>query len=64
MPVEWDLEIVEEYILMGERRYRVKVKGAKLVVNVAAGSREEALRKAREILERVKADRVLKNEGS
>lgn len=62
MPVEWELEIIEEYILMGERRYRVKVKGSRLVVNVAAASREEALRKAREILERVRADRVLRNE--
>jgi hypothetical protein len=56
----FELEVVEEYVLLGEKRFRVRVKGTKLYVNVAAGSREEALEKARSILEKVSADKVLK----
>ena len=55
-----ELEVVEEYVLLGERRFRVRVKGTNLYVNVAASSREEALSKALSMLEKLRADRVLK----
>lgn len=64
MAGDYDLEIIEEYVLLGEKRFRVRVKGSQIVVNVTAGSREEALEKARMILERVGADKVLKKPGS
>lgn len=57
-----ELEVVEEYILLGERRFRVRIKGTSIYVNVAASSPEEALEKARALLERLRAERVLKDE--
>jgi hypothetical protein len=48
-----ELEIVERYTLLGEERWRVRVRGTRIVVNVAASSPEEALERAREVLERV-----------
>ncbi len=56
-----ELEIVEEYVLLGEKRYRVRVKGTNFYVNVSAQSREEALQKAKDILEKIRVDRVLKS---
>jgi hypothetical protein len=47
---EYELEIVEAYKLLGEPRFRVRVKGTKLVINVHALSEEEALEKARKIV--------------
>jgi len=58
-----ELEIVEEYLLLGERRFRVRVKGTRLYVNVAASSPQEALAKARSLLEKLRAERVLGDEG-
>ncbi|MCE4611071.1 MAG: hypothetical protein F7B17_03775 [Desulfurococcales archaeon] len=55
-----ELEVVEEYVLLGERRFRIRVKGTNLYVNVAASNREEALSKALSMLEKLRADRVLK----
>ena len=55
-----ELEVVEEYVLLGERRFRIRVKGTNIYVNVAASSREEALSKALSMLEKLRADRVLK----
>ncbi len=46
-----ELEIVEKVILEGVTRYRVRVKGTNIFINVAADSAEEAYLKARKILE-------------
>lgn len=58
--MDYRLEVVEEYFLHGERRFRVRVAGSRIIVNVAADSVEEALERAREILGRVDASKVLK----
>ena len=58
--MEYDLEVVDEYILQGERRFRVRVKGTRIVVNVAADSVGEALEKAKVILDRVDAEKILR----
>ncbi len=47
---DYELEIVESYRLLGEPRYRVKVKGTNLVINVHALSEDEALEKAKKIV--------------
>jgi len=56
-----EFEVVEEYILHGERRFRLRIKGTRIIVNVGADSLDEALKKARSIVERVRVERVLKN---
>lgn len=58
--MEYELEVVDEYILHGERRFRVRVKGTRIVVNVAADSVGEALEKAKVILDRVDAEKILR----
>lgn len=60
MSEEFSLEIVEEYELLGQRRFRVRVKGTSLYVNVAAESREEALEKARRMIKDLELDKVVK----
>ncbi|BAN90767.1 hypothetical protein [Aeropyrum camini] len=55
-----EFEILESYVLFGERRFRVRERGSGIVFNVAASNDEEALNKAREMFKRIKADRVLK----
>ncbi len=49
-----DLEIIEEYIIEGQRRYRVRLKGTNIVVNVEAQNDEEALRKVAELMVKLK----------
>ena len=58
--MEYQLELIEEYFLHGERRFRLRLQGTKLVVNVSAVSLEEARKKASRILDRIKADKILK----
>lgn len=43
------LEIIEEYIIDGKKRFRVKVKGTKVVLNVSASSPHEAATRAAEL---------------
>ncbi len=43
------LELVEEYTAVDERRYRFLVKGRRIVINVSAGSLDEAWEKAKRI---------------
>jgi len=47
---KYELEVIESYKMFGEPRFRVKVKGTNMVINVYASSEEEALKKARDIL--------------
>jgi len=54
-----DLEVIERYEQLGETRFRVRVRGTILVVNVAANSEDEAKSKALELLERMGLDNVL-----
>ncbi len=49
-----NLEIIEEYIIEGQRRYRIRLKGTNIVVNVEAQNDEEALRKVAELMVKLK----------
>lgn len=55
-------EIVEEYVLLGEKRFRVKEVRSGIYFNVSASTRDEAIEKARSMFERIKADRVVRLE--
>ncbi|MCX8195870.1 MAG: hypothetical protein N3F67_02160 [Acidilobaceae archaeon] len=44
-----EFEVVEEYVQHDSRRFKVRVKGTKVIINVSAESAEEALGKAREM---------------
>jgi hypothetical protein len=57
---EIELELIEEYELMGEKRFRFQVKGANIVINVAAENVEEARKKALELARDVGVDVVLR----
>lgn len=54
------LEVVEHYTLLGEHRWRVRVRGTRVTLNVAAETEEEALERARGMLERVGLAELLK----
>ncbi|MEM0378890.1 MAG: hypothetical protein QXP68_03080 [Thermosphaera sp.] len=66
-----DLVIVEKYVFLGSERYRVNITGTNIVINVKAGSEEEALEKALLIAEKIKLTdsaldklrKIVKNEG-
>lgn len=48
-----ELDLIEEYVYRGESRFRFKVRGTNLIVNVRAGDVNEAIEKAIEVLKRV-----------
>ena len=49
--IEEMLEVIEEYELLGEKRYRLRIKGTNVIINVHADSSEEAVKKAVRILQ-------------
>jgi hypothetical protein len=56
-----DLEFVEEYTLpTGEKRFRFRIKGSSIYINVSADSRDEARRKALSLAREVGLDELLK----
>lgn len=54
-----EFELVEEYYYAGQHRFRLKVKGTPITINVAADDLDEATRRAFEILSRSGALRSL-----
>ncbi|MCD6113763.1 MAG: hypothetical protein J7J78_00490 [Thermoprotei archaeon] len=54
-----EFEILEEYELLGERRFRVRIKGTKIVLNVSAENNEEAIRKAKELVKKIRLSEVI-----
>lgn len=48
-----ELELVEEYVYGGERRYRFKVKGTNMMINVRADSVDEGIERAIEVLKKI-----------
>ncbi len=50
---KYEFELVEEYFLNGEHRFRLKLRGTNIIVNVSADSIEEAAAKASGILDSV-----------
>jgi len=55
---DFGLEVVEEYELLGEKRYRLRIAGTSIYINVAASSRDEAFRKAREMIRDLELDKL------
>ncbi len=54
-----DFEVIEEYELLGEKRFRVRLKGTNIVFNVSASSKEEAVERALELARRLEVDKVV-----
>jgi len=59
---EVEFEIVEVYLLDGQKRFRLRVKNTNIIVNVAAESPEEAGEKAAALLERSRVLSYLKKD--
>ena len=55
-----ELELIEVYELLGEKRFRFRVKGSKIVINVSAEDLEEARKKAADIALKIRVDRALR----
>lgn len=51
-----ELEIIDEYIIEGDHRYRIKVKGTKIILNISAKNSEEALEKAKKLFEKIRSN--------
>ena len=45
-----ELEIVEEYEVLGVKRYVVQIKGTNVKINVSASNSKEAIEKAKRLL--------------
>jgi hypothetical protein len=59
----YELEIVETYELLGEKRYRLRIKGTSIYINVAASSEEEAYTKAKKMIEELELTKLAKALG-
>ncbi len=57
---EIELEIVEKYELLGEKRYRVRIKGTSIYLNVAANNEQEAINKANKMIKELSLDKLVR----
>jgi len=57
---EVELEIVEKYELLGEKRYRLRIKGTSIYLNVAANNEQEAINKANKMIRELSLDKLVK----
>ena len=57
---EIELEIVEKYELLGEKRYRVRIKGTSIYLNVAASNEQEAINKANKMIRELSLDKLVR----
>lgn len=48
------LELIEEYVIDGERRFKLRIKGTNLVFNVSGDNLEEAVKKATSMIKSLK----------
>jgi len=55
-----ELELVEEYIYAGERRFRFRIKGTNIILNVEAEDIESGLKKAVDMVRKLKIIERLK----
>jgi hypothetical protein len=53
------LELVEKYELLGERRFRFRIKGTNLYINVSAENEDEALKKAMQMVKELELDKLV-----
>ncbi len=58
---KYEFDILEEYNLNGEHRYRLKVRGYDVLINVAANNVEEAIAKATAMLDKVRVEKYLRS---
>lgn len=58
-----ELELVEVYRYEGflGKRFRFRIKGSKVYINVLAGSLEEAVEKAKQIVKKLELDKQLRS---
>jgi len=49
-----ELELIEEYIYAGQHRYRFRIKDTNIVLNVAAENLDEGVKRAVELLKKLK----------
>ena len=49
-----ELELIEEYTYAGQHRFRFKVKNTNIILNVAAESLDEGVKKAVELLKKLR----------
>jgi len=54
-----ELELIEEYELLGEKRFRFRIKGTNIVINVGASRLDEAKEKAMKIIEDMRLNEFL-----
>ncbi|WP_048061482.1 hypothetical protein [Hyperthermus butylicus] len=57
---DYELVLVEEYELLGEKRYRFQLKGTSIFLNVSANNVEEAREKARRMVREIQLDALLR----
>ncbi|MET1129240.1 MAG: hypothetical protein ABWW70_07985 [Thermoproteota archaeon] len=55
-----ELELVETYEVLGERRFRFRLKGTNVYVNVTASNEKEAIERARDYLRRLRIREILR----
>ena len=60
MSKEIEIELIEEYTYLGEKRFRFKIKGTNIIINVKASNLEEGAKKALEIIRKVRLEEALK----
>ncbi|HIQ23444.1 MAG TPA: hypothetical protein EYH50_00125 [Pyrodictium delaneyi] len=54
-----ELELVEEYELLGEKRYRFRIKGTSIYLNVGGKDVEDARQKALSMIKEMQLDTIL-----
>ena len=57
MSIEY--EIIEEYEIAGQKRFRVRVKNTRIIFNVTANNPDEALEKAKKLAEEIELPRYI-----
>ncbi|HIQ03852.1 MAG TPA: hypothetical protein EYH40_05490 [Desulfurococcales archaeon] len=57
MSIEY--EIIEEYEVSGQKRFRVRVKNTRIIFNVSASNPNEALEKAKKLAEEIELPRYI-----
>ncbi|OYT48519.1 MAG: hypothetical protein B6U85_02485 [Desulfurococcales archaeon ex4484_42] len=55
-----ELELIEEYVYAGERRFRFRIKGTNIILNVEAEDVESGLKKAVDMIRKLKIIERLK----
>ncbi|BEP16963.1 hypothetical protein PYJP_03150 [Pyrofollis japonicus] len=55
----FSLELVEKYELLGEKRFRFRIKGTSLYINVSAENEDEALKKAMQMVKELELDKLV-----